>query len=76
VTEELVGRSEAIFVFDRDNHARMLALFPDAEDRLHFVGALDAGGPLYVADPWGRGADAYATGYRRIAEALSSSVMR
>lgn len=73
VSAELVRSSDAIFVFDRTNHSRMAALFPEARDRLHFIGALEAHGGLHVPDPWGRGPEAYATAYRRIAETLTAA---
>jgi protein-tyrosine-phosphatase len=69
-----VRSSDAIFVFDRTNNSRMAAQFPEARNRLHFVGALDARGGLYVPDPWGRGREAYAAAYRRIAESLTAAV--
>jgi protein-tyrosine-phosphatase/predicted ATP-grasp superfamily ATP-dependent carboligase len=76
VTAELVRDSDAIFVFDERNYSRMVALFPQARDRLHLLGALDTGGSLFVPDPWGRGPDAYAATYRRIAEALTAAISR
>jgi protein-tyrosine-phosphatase len=69
-----VRQSDVIFVFDRANYSRMIELFPEARDRLHLLGALDAGGPLFVPDPWGRGADVYAATYGRIAEALTAAI--
>jgi predicted ATP-grasp superfamily ATP-dependent carboligase/protein-tyrosine-phosphatase len=74
VSAELVRQSDVIFVFDRANYSRMIELFPEARDRLHLLGALDAGGPLFVPDPWGRGADVYAATYGRIAEALTAAI--
>jgi predicted ATP-grasp superfamily ATP-dependent carboligase/protein-tyrosine-phosphatase len=76
VSPELVGRSDAIFVFDHRNYSRMVARFPDARNRLHLLGALDAAGPLFVPDPWGRGPEAYTAIYRRIAETLSVAITR
>jgi predicted ATP-grasp superfamily ATP-dependent carboligase/protein-tyrosine-phosphatase len=74
VSAELVRHSDVIFVFDRANYRRMIELFPEARNRLHLLGALDAGGPLFVPDPWGRGADIYAATYGRIAEALTAAI--
>jgi protein-tyrosine-phosphatase/predicted ATP-grasp superfamily ATP-dependent carboligase len=74
VSPELVRASDAIFVFDDRNYGRMVARFPEARQRLHLLGALDAAGPLYVPDPWGREPDAYAATCRRIAEALNAAV--
>jgi protein-tyrosine-phosphatase len=74
VSAELVRQSDAIFVFDRLNYRQMAARFPEARDRLHLLGALDAGGPLFVPDPWGRGADVYAATYGRIADALTAAI--
>jgi predicted ATP-grasp superfamily ATP-dependent carboligase/protein-tyrosine-phosphatase len=76
VSADLVRQSDVIFVFDRLNYSRMVERFPEARNRLHLLGALDAGSPLFVTDPWGRGPDAYAAAYRRIAETLSTAVTR
>ena len=76
VTAELVRSSDAIFVFDRPNQRDMAAQFPEARDRIHLIGALAPHGPLYVPDPWGRGPEAYAEAYRRIAAALNAAVTR
>jgi protein-tyrosine-phosphatase/predicted ATP-grasp superfamily ATP-dependent carboligase len=74
VSAELVQHSDAIFVFDRLNHRRMLASFPEARNRLYLVGSLDGRGQIFVPDPWGRGPEAYAAAYRRIAEALRAAI--
>jgi protein-tyrosine-phosphatase/predicted ATP-grasp superfamily ATP-dependent carboligase len=73
VAADLVGGSDAIFVFDHSNYSHMLALFPQASARLHLLGALQADGPLFVPDPWGGGPDAYASAYRRIALTLQQT---
>jgi hypothetical protein len=52
----------------------MAARFPEARSRLYLLGALDAGGPLFVPDPWARGADVYVATYRRITEALTAAI--
>jgi predicted ATP-grasp superfamily ATP-dependent carboligase/protein-tyrosine-phosphatase len=74
VSTDLVRENDAIFVFDYLNYRGIVESFPEARNRLHLLGALDANGPLFVPDPWGRGRDAYTAIYRRIAEALTSSV--
>jgi protein-tyrosine phosphatase len=74
VSRELIGQSDAIFVFDHSNYRRMVAQFPEATDRLHLLGALAAEGPLMVPDPWGRGREAYAAVFRRIADALIEGI--
>jgi predicted ATP-grasp superfamily ATP-dependent carboligase/protein-tyrosine-phosphatase len=76
VTADIVGQSDVIFVFDQLNYSRMVEGFPEVSDRLHLLGELDVAGPLFVPDPWGRGRQAYAVAYRRIAETLSASVTR
>jgi low molecular weight protein-tyrosine phosphatase len=73
VSAALVRRSDAIFVFDADNHRRLLSDFPEAAARVHYVGALERDGRLFVEDPWGGGPDAYAASYRRIADALRAA---
>jgi protein-tyrosine-phosphatase/predicted ATP-grasp superfamily ATP-dependent carboligase len=76
VSNEMVRHSDAIFVFDESNRDGLLGRFPEVHARLHLVGALDAGGPLVVADPWGRGPDAYGASFGRIVEALRAAVTR
>lgn len=76
VSAELVSRSDAIFVFDEQNFSRMVELFPEAGNRLHLLGALDARGKLFVPDPWGGGPHVYAAVYERIAKALSAAISR
>jgi protein-tyrosine-phosphatase/predicted ATP-grasp superfamily ATP-dependent carboligase len=73
VSSELVRESDVIFVFDDRNYRVMSARFPECRGRLHLLGALDEEGPLFVPDPWGRGRDAYAAAYRRIAAALATA---
>ena len=70
VSPELVRSSDAIFVFDYRNYSDMVRRFPEARRRILPFGALDDDGPLFVEDPWGLGAEAYAETYRRIAQAL------
>jgi protein-tyrosine-phosphatase/predicted ATP-grasp superfamily ATP-dependent carboligase len=74
VSAELVRHSDVIFVFDQLNYRHMAARFPEAKDRLHLLGALDARGRLAVPDPWGRGPEAYSAVYRRIAGALAAAI--
>lgn len=74
ISQEIVRDSDAIFVFDERNQAQMVEHFPDARDRVHLFGALDAEGPLFVADPWGGGQELYRATYRRIAETLSAAI--
>jgi hypothetical protein len=59
---------------EHPDYVRLAARFPDARNRLHFVGALNGGGGLHVADPWGRGPEAHAAAFRRIAESLNATV--
>ena len=73
VSGAVVRESDAIFVFDYRNYSDMVRRFPEAWDRVLPFGALDPGGPLFLPDPWGRGAEAYDATYRRIAEALGVS---
>lgn len=76
VSAELVRESDAIFVFDHGNYRGMLESFPEARDRVHLFGALDARGPLAVPDPWGRGRDVHTAIYRRIADTLAAALTR
>jgi predicted ATP-grasp superfamily ATP-dependent carboligase/protein-tyrosine-phosphatase len=74
LTEELVGRSDAIFVFDHQNYSGMVSRFPGARDRVHLVGSLSGGEPLLIPDPLPRGNGAFAPAYERIAAALEAAL--
>ena len=63
-------------MFDHGNYRGMLESFPEARDRVHLFGALDARGPLAVPDPWGRGRDVHTAIYRRIADTLAAALTR
>lgn len=71
LTEELVRSVDVIFVFDEANHRRIVADYPFAKRRVHFVGALRGSGPIYIDDPWGHDADAFARCYHDITAALA-----
>jgi protein-tyrosine-phosphatase len=72
VSAALVRESEAIFVFDYGNLSHLARRFPDAAGKVHLLGTLDPTGPLFIADPWGAGAEVYAATYHRIAAALAA----
>jgi protein-tyrosine-phosphatase/predicted ATP-grasp superfamily ATP-dependent carboligase len=52
LTDDLVRDAHVILVFDQENYRRACRDYPDARGRLHFVGALNSRGPLFVEDPY------------------------
>jgi protein-tyrosine-phosphatase/glutathione synthase/RimK-type ligase-like ATP-grasp enzyme len=70
LTYDLVRAAEAIFVFDEENYRRVQQDFPFSRPRLHFVGALNSRGPLFIKDPYGGSPSAFDQSYQAIATAL------
>ncbi len=70
VTDDLVRAAEAVFVFDDQNYRRIREEYPSALPRLHFIGALNHQGPLFIEDPYGSDPSAFERAYRAIATAL------
>jgi len=70
LTAQDVAQADAIFVFDRANLSDLLKAFPNARRRVHFLGVLDADGPLNIPDPWGSNLERFSEIYNRIAGML------
>ena len=68
---ELVEQADVIFVFDAQNHDAVLERFPQAAGKVHFLGALAQGGPLWIADPFGQGPGAFERAYELIWKAIT-----
>jgi protein-tyrosine-phosphatase/predicted ATP-grasp superfamily ATP-dependent carboligase len=73
LTEQIVRPAQVIFVFDFENHQRVTADYPEARDRIHFLGALNPEGPLFIDDPWGADAGAFHAVYAQIVAALHAA---
>ena len=73
LTDDLVRESEAVFVFDEQNYRHMRASYPFSIPKLHFIGALNSGGPLFIEDPYGLDRSAFNRVYAAIAALLSPS---
>jgi protein-tyrosine phosphatase len=73
ITEEMVRRSDVIFVFDRKNYDHLVGLFRFARGKIHCLGYLDDDGVLDIVDPDTRGLDDFRATYRRIATTLASA---
>lgn len=71
LTDDLIRQAQAILVFDQENHRRVRQDHPMARGRLHFVGALNSAGPLFIEDPYGGGTSAFEQSYQAIATALA-----
>ena len=70
LTEALVDRADVIFVFDYENYRQVLTTCPSARGRVFPLGAVCAGGPLFIEDPWGLGPESFEECYRQIGEAV------
>lgn len=71
VSREELKSADAIFVFDLDNVARVVALDPGSLARTHLLGALsDDPDEVVIADPHGRGEAVLAETLARIERAI------
>jgi protein-tyrosine phosphatase len=70
VDPAFLARAEAIFVFDDDNFDALQTQFPEARQKIHYLGVLQDNGGLFIADPFGKRPEIYAGTYRQIAESL------
>lgn len=73
-TAALVDDSDAVFVMDYNNYWNAVTSYPDASDRVFFLGAFFDGDEPIIPDPHGRGPDRFETAYRRIADATEDLV--
>jgi protein-tyrosine-phosphatase len=69
----MIQSADAIFVFDLQNYRRLMSDYPASRRKLHFVGALNLEGPLFLEDPWGGSPENYGTICGQIARALQAS---
>ncbi len=73
LTETLLREAQVVFVFDEQNYRRLTADNPSVRSRVHFVGALNRDGPLFIADPYGSDTTYFKETYRHIVEAISAA---
>jgi protein-tyrosine-phosphatase len=66
IDNALIEAADVIFLFDREQRAALAATYPEALDKTHFLGALDGGGPVEIADPYGHGVRTFELVYGRI----------
>jgi len=67
----LVESADLIFVFDAQNHDAVVERFPQAAQKVHFLGALAESGPLWITDPFGKGVGAFERAYELIWAAIT-----
>jgi protein-tyrosine-phosphatase/predicted ATP-grasp superfamily ATP-dependent carboligase len=68
----LIDSADVIFVFDWENLQTVGRTHPTSRRKLHFLGALNPSGPLFIEDPWGKGPENFSAAYTQIADALSA----
>lgn len=70
--EELLQRSDIIFLMEKSHHDRLLSRFPDVADRVFLLGAhpADSVQSPEIDDPFGLPRGAYLACYGRIAQAM------
>jgi protein-tyrosine-phosphatase len=73
LTPALAQQADAVLVFDYPNHQAVTREYGLSRERVHFVGALSSGGPLFIEDPVGREAIYFERVYDQIATALESA---
>ena len=70
VDDEMLGRFDAVFVFDDANYRTLLDRFPHAQGRVNLLGPLVERGPLFIEDPWGSNLERFRACYREISAAV------
>ena len=79
LTPDLVGRYVTILIMDYKNEANLLTQFPEAEEKLFFLGAFGERNQIEIVDPYGGDdsdvRDCYATLASCVDSMLRSSVL-
>jgi protein-tyrosine-phosphatase/predicted ATP-grasp superfamily ATP-dependent carboligase len=73
LTPALAHKADAVLVFDYPNHQVLTREYGLSRERIHFVGALNSCGPLFIDDPVGRDSTYFERVYNQIATALESA---
>jgi protein-tyrosine phosphatase len=68
--DQMIGATNAIFIFDLQNLARVLIRYPRVWRRVHFVGALSHDGAVVIRDPHGHGQAVLERSLGEIADAI------
>jgi protein-tyrosine-phosphatase len=71
VSRQDMRAADLILIFDRRNWLALRALAPELMDRVAFLGAADASGPLEIADPFAGDLNRFRRCYARIEDALT-----
>ena len=74
LTEGQVSEADLILVFDYDNYRQVVAGCPLARRRVHYAGALETSGPLFIEDPWGGGPERFERVFLQIERVIASIV--
>lgn len=67
--------ADIILLFDYENEEALRARFPKAVVRSHYLGALNTGHALEIADPFSKDLDAFHATYRQIFELLERHLL-
>lgn len=67
---------DVILIFDREQQSTLEAWYPEALDRMHYLGALDPAGPLEIGDPYGCDVDNFLATYRHLQQLLAKLVVQ
>ena len=74
LTEPQVSEADLILVFDYDNYRQVLAECPFARGLVHYAGALETSGPLFIDDPWGGGPERFERTFLQIERVIAAIV--
>ncbi|MGD0201585.1 MAG: ATP-grasp domain-containing protein [Bryobacteraceae bacterium] len=72
----LADSADVILIFDREQQSALEAWYPEALDKVHYLGALDPTGPLEIGDPYGCELDGFLASYRRLQHLLALAVFQ
>lgn len=67
---EMAAEADVILIFDREQREGFSARFPEYLDKVHWLGALDAGGALEIPDPYGSAVEGFVEVYGRVQRLL------
>jgi len=72
LNSDAIQDADVVFVFDRDDHERVLRQY-HCPGKLHYLGALLPTGPLWIDDPYGRDQATFLQTYRQIQQAIAAN---
>ncbi len=70
ISDDDVAGSDLILIFDEEHRGWLEGRYPEHMGKVHYLGALEASGPLEIADPYGGDVERFAETYGRIVKLM------